>query len=400
MSALKFTLHQTDGHARHGTIVTPHGPIETPAFFPVGTKATVKSLDVADLHALNAPVVLANTYHLFLRPGEKLVEKMGGLHQFMGWDGPIVTDSGGFQVFSLGFGLEHGVSKISSIFPDEDVAERRVGKAKLMTVTDEGVSFRSHLDGSTHELTPESSIQIQQALGADIILAFDECTSPLHDEAYTARALERTHAWAERCLEAWTNRRTQALYGIVQGGAHQGLRERSTRFMDSRDFPGIAIGGSLGNSKQDMHHILEWTNPLLDPGKPRHLLGIGEVSDIFESVERGVDTFDCVAATRQARNGTVYLSPRNGGTAKGKFRLNIAAAAYAEDTMPLDPGCDCYTCTQHSRAYVRHLFATKEMLGPRLATIHNLRFILRLMEHIRQSIAEKRFAALKRDWLQ
>lgn len=399
MSALNFSIEAIDGKARRGTITTPHGPIATPAFMPVGTKATVKTLDTRDLRAVGAPVVLANTYHLYLRPGAPLIKGLGGLHDFMNWPGPIVTDSGGFQVFSLGFGLEHGVSKISNIFPDEEEESRRVVKPKLMEVTDDGVCFRSHLDGLAHELTPESSVGIQQDLGADIILAFDECTSPLHDYDYTAAALARTHAWADRSLGAWTNRDNQALYGIVQGGAYRDLRESSAAFIDSRDFPGIAIGGSLGKSKRDMLDILEWTEPLLAPEKPRHLLGIGEIGDIFDSVRRGIDSFDCVAPTRQARNGTVYLSPANGGTEKNKFRLNIAAAKYAADTAPLDPGCDCFTCQNHTRAYVRHLFSTGEMLGPRLATIHNLHFILHLMEAIRQAISEQRLDKLQADWL-
>ena len=393
-----FDLQTTDGRARRGTIRTPHGDIETPAFTPVGTQATVKTLDVDDLHAMKAPVVLANTYHLYLRPGTDVVERHGGLAKFMGWDGPTITDSGGFQVFSLGFGLEHGVSKISNIFPDEDVPERRQSKQKLMKVDDEGVSFRSHLDGSLHRLTAERSVKLQQQIGADIILAFDECTSPLHDERYTARALERTHAWARRSKEAWTNREQQALFGIVQGGAYKGLREQSAQYMNDLDVPGYAIGGSLGRSKQDMYDILDWTTPLLDPSKPRHLLGIGEIGDIFAGVARGVDTFDCVAATRMARNGAVYISPEAGGTAANKFRLNISGAAFADDAGPIDPGCDCKVCATHSRAYIRHLFAANEMLGMRLATIHNLRFVLRLMEEMREVIEEKRFNELAKKW--
>jgi queuine tRNA-ribosyltransferase len=321
-----FDIHAKQGRARVGTIQTPHGPIETPAFIPVGTQASVKTLDIADLQRLNAPAVLANTYHLYLRPGTELVERFGGVGKFMGWEGPTFTDSGGFQVFSLGFGLEHGVSKISNIFPDEDLPERRLGKPKLMKVDEDGVSFRSHLDGSQHRFTAESSIAWQQQIGADIILAFDECTSPLHDEAYTAAALKRTHRWAERSKAAWTNRQQQALYGIVQGGAYQRLRLESARFINELDFPGHAIGGSLGRNKRDMYDIMEWSIPLLDEGKPRHLLGIGEIVDLFGGVSRGIDTFDCVAPTRMARNGSVYISPLNGGTPQNKFRLNVAAA--------------------------------------------------------------------------
>lgn len=398
MTALNFSISATDGRARRGTIATPHGPIETPAFTPVGTQATVKTLDVAELHALNAQVVLANTYHLYLRPGADLVEKFGGLHGFMGWDGPVITDSGGFQVFSLGFGLEHGVSKISNIFPDEDDDDRTISKPKLMHVDDEGVNFRSHLDGSEHRFTAESSIKTQQQLGADIILAFDECTSPLHDHAYTAAALERTHRWAERSYAAWTNRDTQALYGIVQGGAYQDLRERSADYIDRIGFPGYAIGGSLGRSKDDMYAILDWTLPRLTETKPRHLLGIGEVEDLFHGVAAGIDTFDCVTPTRLARNGTVYLHHRNGGTPANKFRLNARAAKYAQDDQPLDPGCTCSTCRNHTRAYIRHLFNAGEILGLRLATIHNLHFVLRLMEEIRNAIPKSRFSHLAKEW--
>lgn len=393
-----FTLHATDGWARRGTIQTPHGSIETPAFIPVGTAATVKTLDVDDLKVIQAPAVLSNTYHLYLRPGTELVEKFGGLHGFMGWDGPTFTDSGGFQVFSLGFGLEHGVSKISSIFTDEDDESRRKSKPKLMKVDNDGVSFRSHLDGSSHRFTAESSIQLQQQIGADIILAFDECTSPLHDERYTARALQRTHAWAERSLEAWTNRQTQALYGIVQGGAYRNLREESAKFIGGLDFPGYAIGGSLGKNKQDMYSIMEWTVPHLDPARPRHLLGIGEIADLFTGVSRGMDTFDCVAPTRMARNGAVYITPKSGGTVANKFRLNISAAKYAQDEQPIDPHCECKVCQNHSRAYIRHLFNANEMLGMRLATIHNLHTMFTVMKLIREAIEAQRFNDLAKEW--
>ncbi len=396
--AFKFEIHANDGRARRGTISTPHGKIETPAFIPVGTQATVKTLDVNDLNNLNAQAVLANTYHLYLRPGSKIVEKFGGVGKFMGWDGPTFTDSGGFQVFSLGFGLEHGVSKISSIFPDEDTPERRRSKKKLMKVDEEGVAFKSHLDGSDHRFTAESSINIQQQIGADIILAFDECTSPLHDEAYTAKALDRTHRWAKRSKEAWTNRSQQALYGIVQGGAYKNLREQSADYINSLDFPGHAIGGSLGKNKNDMYQILDWVEPRLNPSKPRHLLGIGEIGDLFAGVARGVDTFDCVAPTRMARNGAVYIGPRSGGNPQNKYRINIAAAKYLEDKGPIDPDCTCWVCQTHSRAYIRHLFNANEILGMKLATYHNLHFILNLMSDIRLSIENGTFEKLAEEW--
>lgn len=394
-----FTIDATDERARTGRIQTPHGVIETPAFIPVGTQATVKTLDVDDLKRLGAPAVLSNTYHLYLRPGAELVEKHGGLGKFMNWNGPTFTDSGGFQVFSLGFGLEHGVGKVANIFPDEDASEApRKSSPKLMKVDEEGVSFRSHLDGSSHRFTAESSVKLQQQIGADIILAFDECTSPLHDEDYTARALERTHAWAERSYDAWTNRQTQALYGIVQGGAYRELRLHSAKYINDLDFPGVAIGGSLGKSKRDMYDILDWTLPLINDDKPRHLLGIGEISDLFAGVARGIDTFDCVAPTRMARNGGVYISPKNGGTPKNHFRINIPAAKFRDEAEPIDPDCDCYTCTHHSRAYVRHLFSASETLGPRLATIHNLHFILNLMKEIRAAITTASLSDLAEKW--
>jgi queuine tRNA-ribosyltransferase len=394
MSAINFTVSARDGNARRGKLRTPHGTIDTPAFMPVGTAATVKTLDGDDLRKLGAQVVLANTYHLLLRPGPDLIERHGGLHGFMHWSGPIVTDSGGFQVFSLGWGLAHGVGKVAAMFPGKaDEGTARSGK-RLMRVGERGVRFRSHLDGSEHELTPESSTAIQQQLGADIFMAFDECTSPLHDQAYTAEAMARTHRWAERCLAAWTKRSRQALFGIVQGGAYRELREESARFIDSQPFPGVAIGGSLGKTKRDMRNVLAWTNPLLAPEKPRHLLGIGEIEDLFMAVRLGIDTFDCAAPTRQARNGTVYVSPRNGGSRRNKFRLNVAAAKFSDDPDPIDPGCECFTCRNHSRAYVRHLFSAHEALGPRLATIHNLHFVLELMDSIRKAISRKQLGTL------
>ncbi|HSX41674.1 MAG TPA: tRNA guanosine(34) transglycosylase Tgt [Candidatus Saccharimonadales bacterium] len=431
-TSLSFVKHAKNGWARRGTLQTPHGAIETPAFIPVGTQATVKTLDTDDLRGLGAQAVLANTYHLYLRPGAELIARHGGLHKFMNWDGPIFTDSGGFQVFSLGFGLTHGVGKVASIFPSEqssaqlapsDAPVRSRGslstaplhssplsgdlslniahqsaKRKLMKVDDEGVTFRSHIDGSKHRLTAESSIATQQQLGADIIFAFDECTSPLHNERYTARALERTHAWAQRSLDAWTNRQTQALYGIVQGGAYRSLREHSAKTISGMDFPGLAIGGSLGKSKADMHQILEWTIPQLDAAKPRHLLGIGEVVDLFECSARGIDTFDCVAPTRMARNGAVYISSANGGTPRNKFRISVNNAVYKDDAQAIDPGCDCYTCLNNSRAYLRHLFNAGEMLGMRLATIHNLRYMERLMVGIREAIEANRLSELASEW--
>ncbi len=394
MPALRFeSRHPIHGlPARLGTLTTPHGAIDTPAFIVVGTQAAVKSLRPDEVAALGAPAVLCNTYHLYLRPGPDLVAEHGGLHRFMGWPGPILTDSGGYQVFSLGFGLEHGIGKLVGMFPDEPGADSprprtATPRAKLMKVDDDGVSFRSHIDGSPHRFTPELSIQVQEKLGADIILAFDEPTSPLHDERYTARAMHRTHRWAERCLAART-RCDQALFGIVQGGAFRALREESATFIGGLPFDGLAIGGSLGKSKRDMHHVLDWSIPRLPPDRPRHMLGIGEPEDLFECIERGIDTFDCVTPTRLARHGVLY-------TPDGK--LKITRSRYRQDPSPIDPHCPCVTCRTFSRAYIRHLFDAEELLAYTLATIHNLHYILDLMARIRDALAAGRLGELKEE---
>lgn len=381
---------------RTGRLGTPHGEVLTPAFMVVGTQAAVKGVAPWELRELGAQIVLANTYHLYLRPGSELVAELGGLHRFMAWDGPLITDSGGYQVFSLGFGLEHGVGKLVGMFPDEgpragERPRRRRGQpARLTRVDDEGVAFTSHIDGSRHRLTPEDSIRIQEQLGADIILAFDEPTSPLHDEAYTAQALERTHRWARRCLEAHKPG-DQALFGIVQGGAFRRLREESAAFVAKLPFEGFAIGGSLGRSKADMHAVLDWSMPALPDERPRHLLGIGEPQDLFECIERGIDLFDCVAPTRYARHGVLY-------TRAGK--LNITNAAFTADAEPIDAKCPCYTCANFSRAYLRHLFLADELLAYTLASLHNLLFIVGLVKAIREAIEQERFGELKRDWLE
>jgi queuine tRNA-ribosyltransferase len=403
-----FTILCEHGAARLGRLRTAHGAIDTPAFVAVGTQAAVKTLTPDEVLATGTQVVFTNTYHLYLRPGHELVAAFGGVHRLMGFDAPVMTDSGGFQVFSLGAGLEHGVGKVANIFPGEAGgvlvgAPARTAKP-LMRVTEDGVHFKSHIDGSLHTFTPETSIAVQRALGADIILAFDECTSPLHDEAYTARSAERTHRWAERSLRFFQRHPAlhpypQALYGIVQGGAFEAVRKASARTVAGMDFHGLAIGGNLGKTKAQMQQVLEWTTPELPREKPRHLLGIGEVEDIFGAVERGCDTFDCVSPTRNARNGGV-LARFDGERPLPRFRFNIRNARYARDPRPLEEGCDCYTCTRFSRAYVRHLFKADEQLGQRLATLHNLRFMARLMAQIRESLAEGTFASLKRDWLE
>ena len=397
MTAISFTSRRPDPRAwaRLGRLVTPHGAIDTPAFVVVGTQAAVKSLQPHEVAALGAQAVLCNTYHLYLRPGPDLVAELGGLHGFMGWPGPMFTDSGGYQVFSLGFGKEHGIGKLVGMFPDEDPRDRRRPRpdagtqAKLSRVDDDGVTFRSHLDGSTHRLTPESSIAIQEKLGADVILAFDEPTSPLHDEEYTRQAMERTHRWAERSLTA-KKRPDQALYGIVQGGAFRRLREQSAAFIGQMAFDGFAIGGSLGTSKRDVERVLDWSIPALSEDRPRHMLGIGEPEDLFRCVERGIDTFDCVAPTRHARRGVLM-------TADGP--LTITKASYREDDGPVDPDCSCPTCTTFSRAYLRHLFVAEELLAYTLATTHNLAFVLGLMARIRGALADGMLDGLKAEAL-
>lgn len=349
--------------ARAGLLHTPHGDISTPVFAPVGTQATVKTLTPTDLHNLGATLILANTYHLYLRPGPDLIADFGGLHQFMQWDGPILTDSGGFQVFSL-----EGLREI-----DED-----------------GVTFQSHLDGSKHRFTPERVIAIQEKIGADIIMAFDECPPP-DDYDYNIEALDRTHRWAERCRQA-QQRSDQALYGIVQGGVFADLRAKSAEYLTSLDFPGYAIGGlSVGETKAEMHAMLDVLHPILPVHKPRYLMGVGSPEDLFECVARGIDQFDCVLPTRIARNGAVFTP--NG-------RVNLRNARFAADKNPIDPDCTCYTCRTFSLAYLRHLIIAKETLALRLTTIHNLHFMLDTMRRIRQSIFNGNFAAYKNEFLQ
>ena len=394
---LNFEIKAKDGKARTGIITTSHGPIETPAFVTVGTLASVKALTPRDLKDLGTQVIIANTYHLHLQPGEDIIAEAGGLHRFMGWAGPLMTDSGGFQIFSHGAGKEHGVGKIASIFPEEPDRgghlKKKPGKS-LVTVDEDGVDFVSYLDGSHRHFTPESVIQIQVKLGADIILPLDECTSPLHDKEYTFNALERTHRWAVRAIEAFSKygKAHQSLFGIVQGGAFEDLRKKSADFICQLDFSGFAIGGSLGKSKQEMHSVLEWTIPNLPDEKPRHLLGIGEVEDIFEAVIRGVDTFDCVVPTRTARTGTLLVTdyPRN--------RMHILNSRFRKDYRPIEENCPCYTCSNFSRAYLRHLFAAKEPTAMVLATIHNLCFMERLMGQIRSAIPNGAFQDLMERW--
>lgn len=405
-----FEVASQRGLARACVYRTPHGTVLTPAFVAVGTQATVKGLTPEQVQAAGTQVVFSNTYHLYLRPGAEVVAAHGGLHRFMHWERPIMTDSGGFQVFSLGASLEHGVGKIANIFPAEEGGVLKGKRSQpeatsLVTVGEDSVRFKSHIDGGEHLFTPEKSIAIQRDLGADIILAFDECTSPLHDAEYTRRSAARTHRWAQRCLdyfEAHEPRHpyAQALYGIVQGGAFKDIRSESARVIAGMDFDGIAVGGNLGKTRADMYRILDWTVPELPENKPRHLLGIGDVPSLFEAVERGIDTFDCVSPTRNARNGGLLKRFDDDGHKLSKFRLNLRNATYADDTRPVDESCDCYTCQHYSRAYLRHLFKANELLAQTLATIHNLRFMARLCADIRQSLQDDTFKDLKADWLE
>jgi queuine tRNA-ribosyltransferase len=348
-----FELQATSGRARAGVFHTPHGSILTPAFAPVGTQATVKAVTPDQLRELGAGLILANAYHLYLRPGDERVAERGGLHRFMGWEGPILTDSGGFQLFSL--------------------ADQR-------TVDDEGVTFRSHLDGSLHRFTPEKAIAVQENLGADIIMALDECAEPL-DRAYNEQALARTHAWALRCLQVKT-RADQALFAIVQGGIFTDLRLQSAEFLSGLGTPGLGIGGlSVGESKEQMHAVLEALHPALPLDRPRYLMGVGAPEDLVEAVQRGVDLFDSVLPTRMARNDAALT--RSG-------RLNLRNAPYADDERPIDPECGCYTCRHFSRAYLRHLIIAHEMLSATLLSIHNLHTLIQLTSDLRLAILEGR----------
>lgn len=397
----QFKILQTQKQARVGELATPHGIIETPNFIPVGTKATVKALSPRDLKDIGAQVILANTYHLMLRPKADLIEQMGGLHRFMNWDKPIMTDSGGFQVFSLGVGLESGESKV---FRQDLKHFKPQQKMRLATVNEKGVSFYSFLDGSKHFLTPETSIHIQMQLGADLIVVFDDHESITHNLQQLKASLELTKRWSLRSkialskyLSAHPKHPAPILYGVVHGGLNQKLRKLSAQFTDA-NFDAIAIGGIYGQ-KQDLYQIVKWVNDSVSPEKVKHLLGIGEVEDIFNAVLRGVDLFDCVAATRRARNGSIYILPKNGGCPGNNFVLNIQQAKFAKDPKPLDPGCFCYTCQNFSRSYLSYLYKVGELLYFSLATYHNVYFISTLMKNIRECLKSGQFEKLKKEWL-
>lgn len=357
-----FEIQARGAHARAGIFHTPHGDIPTPVFAPVGTQGTVKAVTPAQLHEIGVNLILSNTYHLYLRPGDERVATLGGLHRFMNWDKPILTDSGGYQVFSM-----NGIRKI-----DED-----------------GVTFKSHIDGSIHRFTPEKSMDIQENLGADIIMAFDECAPP-HDRDYIQRAMLRTHAWAERCLRT-QKRKDQALFGIVQGGIFPDFRKQSAEYIASLGFPGNAIGGlSVGETKIEMLAMLEVMDAILPENKPRYLMGVGTPEDLIQGVLRGVDIFDCVLPTRLARH--------NAALTRKMGRMNLLNAVYAVDPLPIDELCTCYTCQNFSRAYLRHLIVAKEMLAATLLSIHNIHTLVNLAGEIRQAILERRFTTFMDDY--
>lgn len=410
MSKPKFTIKTKDGTARAGVIKTPHGDVLTPAFFPVGTKGTLKSLTGAQIREIGPQAILGNTYHLMLQPGEDIVKKLGGLSKMMDWNGPTMTDSGGFQVFSLGVGLEKpGVkflkeeklnlkNNISNLKDEEP-------RPRLNRITEDGVEFQSHIDGSSHKLTPESSIAIQEKLGADLTVAFDDLESPTYSFEETKKSLELTNRWELRSSRAHLRLQGEALepqetgqllYGVTHGGQFEQLRKGSAKFVNS-NFDAIALGGAHKN-KKNLYEVIDWTVSELDEEKPRHLLGIGEVDDIFESVARGIDTFDCVIPTRLGRMGHVFISPPIGNV-KNRFRFDITKSKFATELKPIDPNCNCYVCKTHPRAYLNHLFRSHELLAYTLASYHNVYFMVNLTNRIRESIIEGKFEKLKKSWL-
>ncbi|MCA9351870.1 tRNA guanosine(34) transglycosylase Tgt, partial [Patescibacteria group bacterium] len=394
MNRFSFKItKKMEGLGRAGTISTPHGDIQTPAFVVVGTKATVKGVTPEMVRDLGAQVVLANTYHLYLEPGDDVVREAGGFPNMMNWNGPTMTDSGGFQVFSLGEAFGTGVSKVAN--GEDIVVSERKGYAKSNKqafIDEDGVTFKSYINGDKHRFTPERSMEIQWNLGADMIFAFDECTSPLANHDYQKEAMDRTHRWADRSLKRHQELdpdNVQALFGVVQGGRFKDLREESARVLGAMDFDGYGIGGSF--NKDDMASAVGWVNSILPEDKPRHMLGIGEPMDIFAGVENGCDLFDCVSPTRVARHGRIYA---RGG------QYNVTNARFKQDFTALEPGCACYTCKNYTRAYVHHLLKSGEMLGQTLGSIHNLYFLVKLVDDIRESIYDNTFQEFKKQFIQ
>ncbi len=396
MQKFSFEIHkELEGSlGRVGTIHTPHGDIETPAFVAVGTKGTVKSLTPEQVFETGVQTIIANTYHLYLDPNPQRIKEMGGLHKAMNWNRPLLTDSGGFQVFSLGAAYGKGISKVSHKKDEELLLSDNTSEdnlPKIAKIDPGGVMFRDHLSGDAHYFTPEKSIEIQHNLGADIIFAFDECTAPNESDHYQAEALDRTHRWAKNSLEyhkSKPNSEYQALFGIVQGGRNEKLRKESATYIGGLDFDGFGIGGSF--EKEDMEKAVEWVNSILPKEKPRHLLGIGEPADLFMAVEKGCDLFDCVAPTRIARNGGVYT--KNG-------RINLLNEIFRTDDSPLDSGCLCYTCKNFTKSYIAHLHRSKEILGYTLTSIHNLYFIAQMVRKMRETMLSGDFESYKKDFI-
>lgn len=426
----KFKIIAKSGKARAGELQTGHGVIQTPVYMPVGTVASVKALDPQDLKDCQAQIILGNTYHLNLRPTSELIKQVGGLHKFMNWDGPILTDSGGFQAFSLGAMIADGVRKTGSPRPQNkrqpknQITEEPVkpidppaeSRAVFSKITEAGVEFSSHIDGSKHFLDPDRSIEIQLNLGSDIILVLDELISPAATPEYIQQSLDRTHRWELQSLNYFQQHVANSinpqamLFGIVQGISNQEIREQEAKWVASQPFDGVSIGGSMGAEDQDDHTLdwaatdaiaqtMAWVVPHLPEEWPKHALGIGEVADFFNCIEQGIDMFDCVAPTRRARNGSLYISPTTGGQTSNNFSFNITNSQYATDTTPIDPNCQCYTCQNFTKAYLRHLYMAKEILYHRLASIHNVYFMCHLVDTIRQSIIDDKFADLKQSWL-
>lgn len=400
MNTFTFELQATTKNGRAGSFTTERGVVQTPIFMPVGTQATVKSLDTQDIAALNAEIILANTYHLYLRPGMEVLQSQGGVHKFMGWDKPMLTDSGGFQVFSLGKQIEQ---KKLSPAETEKLAQHGGPAKPFSRITDEGVEFTSHLDGSRHFFSPETSIEIQRKIGADIIMAFDECTPDLADEKYTLEALDRTHRWAAQCKNYWDEKEHrsvygsyQALFGIIQGAQHPELRKTSARVISELGFDGIAVGGeTVGYNMPMTVEIMDWIRDILPADKPRYAMGLGrDPQNLLDAVKAGFDMFDCVAPTRLARNGALYvgeLDSKDGELVfrsdNAKGRLQIANQQFMQDSRVIQEGCDCATCAHgYSRAYLNHLCRADELTYYRLASIHNVRFMVRLSQQIRQAI--------------
>ena len=383
---------KSPGRARLGKLDTPHGIIETPAFIFCATKASIKGVTPAQMREAETQIILSNTYHLFLQPGPNIVEKAGGLQKFMGWDGPMLTDSGGFQIFSLGCG------SVSAEIKGNRATQR---PQTLLKITEEGAKFRSYIDGKIHLLTPEVSMETQVKLGADLVVCFDECT-PFHvDKSYTARSMRMSHRWGVRSLEAFNRlnlRGTQRLYGIIQGGVYEDLRAESTDFVNAHDFFGHAVGGSLGADKTQMYDVVSYTLGKLDPARPIHLLGIGGVKDIFHGVQEGIDTFDCVHPTRLARHGGALVRPEH-HEARGRDHINLNNGKYRDDHTPIEPDCPCTTCKHYTKAYLHHLLKAKELLAHTLTSIHNISFMNRLMRDIRYALQEGTWAATYKKWV-